>query len=61
MTTVSPTNRGIEADHDAVPAAVPASPFDVLQRTAATAPLAVPLTGSDAAVVETMVVAGAVI
>jgi hypothetical protein len=57
---VFPTNNGTVALQLAVPDALPAPPFDVLQRTAeiATSSNAVPLTAIDAADVETIVEAG---
>ena len=61
VTRVFPTSSGTDAVHAAVPDATPASPFDVLHRTEAALDAAVPLTVRLAAVVATIVVAGAVI
>ena len=57
MITLVPTNRGIFADQEAVPAAVPASPVELVHLTAVTATLslAVPLMAIVDAVVDTMV------
>jgi len=58
--TVFPTNSGTAADHAVVPAAVPASPFEVDHLTAVTPTLslAVPLIPSHAKDVETMLAPG---
>jgi hypothetical protein len=60
VTTLSPTNNGIVADHAVVPLAVPEPPVDVVQVTRETATLsaAVPLTEIVADDVETMVEPG---
>ena len=57
MTTLVPTSRGIFADQETVPAAVPASPVELVHLTAVTATLslAVPLMAIVDAVVDTMV------
>ena len=55
-----PTSSGITADHEAVPAAVPAAPFEVLHVTAATPTLSAAVPASEIAAedVATIVAAG---
>jgi hypothetical protein len=61
VTVLFPTNKGITADHDVVPVAVPELPVDVVHCTEVTPSPAVPLKEIFAAEVDTIVEAGEVI